>query len=254
MCMRVVRIVVREKRRENRREKKERNKEKRRVREKENERKKEMRNPMEQFRIESYGMIDTISVYTIIVIMIIIYMVIVQVKSRKNEGIMHTVISMIGEGREKMIMIMTIMTYVWVSNTIGLIPYTHTITSQLSIVIGMSIGIWIGIVVEGIRKRGKEMMSIMIPEGVPTWLIPLLTIIESISYMARSISLGLRLGCNMIAGRILLEVVATIGQGGKIVGMIGIGMIVGIMMLEIGVGVLQSYVMTTLIVSYLREI
>lgn len=215
---------------------------------------KEMRNPMEQFKIKGIGMINTIEIYTIIVTIIVIYILVIQIKTTRNEPIMHTVIGMIGDSKKRIVLITTIIGYVWISNTVGLIPYTYTLTSQISIVIGISTAVWIGIITEGIRKRGKEMFSIMIPEGVPNWLIPLLTIIESISYIARSISLGLRLGCNMIAGRILLEVVATIGQGGKIIGIIGMGMIVGIMTLEIGVGILQSYVMTTLIISYIKEV
>lgn len=105
-------------------------------------------------------------------------------------------------------MVLALMLMITLSNLVGLIRYSYTITSQFIITIGWSMMILIGITYKGIRRNGLNMMSNYVPQGTRLALVPLLTWIELISYMSRGLSLGIRLGANMLAGHCLLKIVS----------------------------------------------
>jgi len=102
--------------------------------------------------------------------------------------------------------------------------------------------------------------SLFIPTGTPLGLVPLLVAIETISYTARAISLGLRLGCNIIAGHTLLKILSGFIYNFMIksplffiIGIIPMILFTAIMALELGIAFIQAMVFIILTSSYLRD-
>ena len=191
-----------------------------------------MWSPLEQFNIKeiikieiinnTIGLITDIGIYIIIGIILIIIMekegkeirmskkiVIKEIKKDIIEKIIRTIVGT-DNGKEKyMIILKVILIYILMYNIIGLVPYNKTITSELILTMTISISLVIGITIIGIEKNGIKILKILIPQNTPILLVPLLIIIETISYIARGLSLGLRLGANMIAGHTLLKIIIT---------------------------------------------
>ncbi len=122
-----------------------------------------------------------------------------------QESIYATVLgavkNQIGSFNEKYLpIIFTLFIFILFNNLVGIIPYAFTPTSHLVLTLSLSIAVFIGVTIIGLKIHKFHFFSLFIPSGTPLILVPLLVIIESISYLARAISLGLRLGCNLIAG------------------------------------------------------
>lgn len=88
--------------------------------------------------------------------------------------------------------------FILVNNFIGLVPYSFATTSHLLLTLGFSFSIVLGATILGLTKHGLKFFSLFVPSGCPLGLVPLLVLIEFISYLARNISLGLRLGANIL--------------------------------------------------------
>ncbi len=192
---------------------------------------------------------------------IIILGIIKMIIEKKSMRIIYKKISELEESVLKeikgyKILIIGIMIMILISNIIGLIPYSYTITSHFIITIGWSMMIIIGLTIIGIKKHGLKIMGLYVRKGTRKLLIRLLTWIEIISYMARGISLGIRLGANMLAGHCLLKIVMTFGyellKGIWII--IPIIIISVLLLLEIGIGLLQAYVFTILVCYYIKDV
>ncbi|KAJ2955289.1 hypothetical protein NQZ79_g8689 [Umbelopsis isabellina] len=105
--------------------------------------------------------------------------------------------------------IFTLFNFILFSNLAGLVPYSFTTTSHLVFTISLSTVILIGVTIIGFQKHGLGFFAFFVPAGTPLALVFLLVAIEVISYLARALSLGLRLGANMIAGHSLLKIIST---------------------------------------------
>lgn len=146
------------------------------------------------------------------------------------------------------------------ANLIGLIPYSFTITSHLAITLGFGMATFIGINIVAFREHGLRFLLFFVPQDVPVALLPLLIVIELISYIFRVISLSVRLFANMLAGHALLKILAGFVWGllslGGLLALAHIAPFVGIMavtVLELGVALLQAYVWTVLCCIYLND-
>lgn len=172
----------------------------------------------------------------------------------------NMVTSQITSGSIYFPIIFTLFTFILVSNLIGNIPYSFAITSHLIFTIGMSVAILIGVTIIGFKIHGWEFFSLMVPLGTPLVLVPLLVLIETVSYIARAVSLGLRLGANIMAGHMLLVIL-----GGFIyniltssilfffIGLIPLAIVIGIAGLELAISGIQSYVFAILTCSYIKD-
>jgi F-type H+-transporting ATPase subunit a len=96
--------------------------------------------------------------------------------------------------------------FVFLSNVIGMVPFSLTTTSHLILTISYALSFFIGINIIGIRYQKENWFKIFLPAGVPLFIIPALFIIELISYFARVVSLSVRLFANMLSGHILLKI------------------------------------------------
>ena len=100
--------------------------------------------------------------------------------------------------------------FIIISNLSGNVPYNYTLTTSLIVSIGLSFTIFIGVTLLGLIKHQLHFFSYFIPSGTPLGLVPLLVLIEFISYLARAFSLGIRLFANMVAGHTLLKILSTL--------------------------------------------
>lgn len=144
--------------------------------------------------------------------------------------------------------------FIFMSNMIGLIPYSFTCTSSIKLTLSLSISILIGITIIGIKENKLKILALMVPAGTPIGLVPLLVVIETISYITRGISLGVRLGANMIAGHLLLKIISGFINKIKLVWWIPLMLLSVLMVLEICIGVLQSIVYILLVCTYIKDV
>ena len=102
--------------------------------------------------------------------------------------------------------IFSLFMFVLFCNMVGMLPYSFTVTSHIIVTLILALFIFIAVTVIGFIKHGFKYLSIFVPSGVPAVLLPLITIIEIISYLSRPVSLSVRLFANMMAGHTMLKV------------------------------------------------
>lgn len=107
--------------------------------------------------------------------------------------------------------ILTLFISIMSSNLLGLLPYNLTITSLIIITFGFSLTIVIGATLIGFSEHLGDYLSIFMPGGAPLILSFLLVLIETISYISRAFSLGVRLAANLSAGHLLFAIIASFG-------------------------------------------
>ena len=150
--------------------------------------------------------------------------------------------------------IFSIFTFVLMCNMIGMLPYSFTVTSHIIVTMIMALFIFIAVTVIGFFKHGAKYLSIFVPSGVPVVLLPLITVIEIISYLSRPISLSVRLFANMMAGHTMLKVFGSFVLSlGIVGGWLPLTFSVALTGLEILVAFLQAYVFAILTCIYLND-
>ncbi len=150
--------------------------------------------------------------------------------------------------------------FVLVANLFGLFPYFFTITSHLIVTFALALLVIGTVVVYGFMKHGFGFLKLFVPHGVPGILVPLVVLIEVISFLSRPISLSVRLFANMLAGHITLKVFAGFVTSLSALGAVGVAgsilplaMTVAITALEFLVAFLQAYVFAVLTCMYLND-
>lgn len=142
-------------------------------------------------------------------------------------------------------------------NLLGLLPYTFTPTTQLSLNLGLAIPLWLATVLIGFRNQLTASLGHFLPEGTPTPLIPILIIIETISLFIRPIALGVRLTANLTAGHLLIQLISTatiaLLFSSPIVSSLTFITLLLLTILEIAVAIIQAYVFVLLLSLYLQE-
>lgn len=150
--------------------------------------------------------------------------------------------------------------FVLIGNLISNIPYSFAVNASAVGTLGLSITIFMGVTILSLTKHGIKFFSYFIPNGTPIYLVPLLVLIEIISYFARAISLGVRLFANLTAGHTLLKILSTFlfkmfnaSFIFAIFTLIPFAIFTALIGLEIGVSVIQAFVLTLLVCSYLKD-
>ena len=150
--------------------------------------------------------------------------------------------------------IFSLFMFVLFCNMVGMLPYSFTVTSHIIVTLVMALFIFISVTIIGFIKHGLKYLSIFVPKGVPVVLLPLITVIEIISYLSRPVSLSVRLFANMMAGHTMLKVfggfVISLGLLG---GWLPLSFSVALTGLEILVAFLQAYVFAILTCIYLND-
>ena len=150
--------------------------------------------------------------------------------------------------------IFTLFMFVLFCNMIGMIPYSFTVTSHIIVTFMLAAIIFIGVTFIGFIKHGIKYLELFVPKGVPIALLPLIIVIEIISYLSRPVSLSVRLFANMMAGHTMLKVfggfVISLGLLG---GWLPLSFSVALTGLEILIAFLQAYVFAILTCIYLND-
>jgi len=157
-------------------------------------------------------------------------------------------------------MVFSLFMFVLTANLFGMFPYFYTITSQIIVTFALALFVIGTVLVYGFYKHGLGFLQLFVPQGIPGMLIPLVVIIEVISFLSRPISLSVRLFANMLAGHITLKVFAGFVASLGTLGALGIGgailpliMTVALTGLEFLVAFLQAYVFAVLTCMYLND-
>ena len=156
--------------------------------------------------------------------------------------------------------IYSIFFFVLIGNLISNVPYSFALNASAIVTLGLSVTIFIGVTLLALSKHGLKFFSFFIPGGTPLALVPVLALIELVSYFARAVSLGVRLFSNIFAGHSLMKILATflykLFSGGVLVAiftLIPFAIFLGIIGLELAVSFIQAYVLTILTCSYLKD-
>ena len=150
--------------------------------------------------------------------------------------------------------VLTLFVFILFANVLGLIPYSFTVTSHIVITLALALVVFIGATIIGFIRNGFGYLKLFVPSGVPVLLLPLVVVIEIVSYFIRPMSLSIRLFANMMAGHMMLKVMAGfVVMLGVTAGWLPLAAMVGLMGLELLVAALQAYVFALLTCMYLSD-
>ena len=157
-------------------------------------------------------------------------------------------------------LVFSLFMFVLVANLLGMFPYFFTVTTHIIVTFALAMVVILTVILAGIWKHGFKFFNLFVPHGVPMLLIPLVSLIEIISFLSRPISLSVRLFANMLAGHITLKVFAgfivtlsAFGGLGILGSFLPLAMAVALTALEFLVAFLQAYVFTVLTCMYLND-
>nr|AGN71581.1 ATP synthase F0 subunit 6 [Telmatobius vellardi] len=160
-------------------------------------------------------------------------------------------------GHKWALILTSLMIFLLGINLLGLLPYTFTPTTQLSLNLGLAVPLWLATVAIGFRNQLTASLGHFLPEGTPTPLIPILIIIETISLFIRPMALGVRLTANLTAGHLLIQLISTATMAllfsSPIVSTLTFITLLLLTILEIAVAMIQAYVFVLLLSLYLQE-
>jgi len=141
-----------------------------------------------------------------------------------------------------------------------MIPYSFASTYHFLLTFSISFTVVLGATILGFQQHGLAFFSLFVPAGCPLSLLPLLVLIEFISYLARNISLGLRLAANILSGHMLLNILSgftyniiTSGFLFFLLSIIPLAFIIAFSALELGIAFIQAQVFVVLSSSYIKD-
>lgn len=158
-------------------------------------------------------------------------------------------------------LIFTIFIFVLMGNLLGLLPWSFTYTSHLAVTGALAVGVFTVVIVCGFLFNGIGFLKLFVPAGLPLWLMPFIIPIEVISFFVRPLTLSVRLFANMMAGHIMLKVVAgfalaavlSMGAAGFLIGIGPVAINFIMIAFELLVALIQAYVFAILTCVYLKD-
>ena len=145
-------------------------------------------------------------------------------------------------------------------NRLGMVPYSFTVTSHLIVTLTLAMTVWVGKLYIGVNKHGIKLLGLLLPGGTPMAIVPFLVAIELMGFVITIISLSVRIFANMMAGHILLKVMAgfawTMMFAGGLVYLghfLPLIVLFALLGLETVVALVQAYVFTLLTCIYLAD-
>ena len=237
--------------------------------------------PLDQFEIKPLLTINnilTLSLTNYVIYLIIVVLIIYNIINILNKvslgwnrwgvavlAIYDTVLNMVNSqigkrGGYYFPLIFTLFNFILVANLISMIPYSFAISAQLVAIVSLSLSLWLGNVILGLSIHGWGFFALFVPSGTPLALVPVLVLIETLSYSSRAISLGLRLSANVLSGHLLMLILGSLilnlmstsifGFVGGFIPMVGV---IAIIILEFAISMIQSYVFTILLSGYIKD-
>jgi ATP synthase subunit 6 len=159
------------------------------------------------------------------------------------------------------LLIYTTFVFIFLSNILGMFPYSITVTSHLVLTLYFSLAFFIGSNIIGVCYHKQSFFVLFLPEGVPLLIVPFLILIEYVSYVSRIFSLAIRLFANMLSGHILLKILISFvwtSVSSNIVhwfwNILPMFIVFAVIGLEVSIAFLQAYVFIVLITIYLKDL
>ncbi|YP_009112426.1 ATP synthase F0 subunit 6 (mitochondrion) [Chelmon rostratus] len=161
------------------------------------------------------------------------------------------------EGHKWALILCSLMMFLITLNSLGLLPYTFTPTTQLALNMGLAVPFWLATVITGLRNRPTIVIGHILPEATPGPLILVLIIIETASLLIRPLALGVRLTANLTAGHLLIQLISTatfvLLPMMTTVASLTLILLYLLSLLEVAVAMIQAYVFVLLLSLYLQE-
>nr|YP_009922628.1 ATP synthase F0 subunit 6 [Pagodroma nivea]QNA49796.1 ATP synthase F0 subunit 6 [Pagodroma nivea] len=161
------------------------------------------------------------------------------------------------EGHKWALILTSLMILLLTINLLGLLPYTFTPTTQLSMNMALAFPLWLATLLTGLRNQPSASLGHLLPEGTPTPLIPALILIETTSLLIRPLALGVRLTANLTAGHLLIQLISTATTAllpiMPTVSILTALVLFLLTILEVAVAMIQAYVFVLLLSLYLQE-
>jgi F-type H+-transporting ATPase subunit a len=145
--------------------------------------------------------------------------------------------------------------FILFNNFMGLFPYIFTRRRHISFTLTLALPLWLGRILISILYQYNNLLAHLVPTGTPSFLIPVIVVIETVRNIIRPLTLSIRLAANMVAGHLLLTLLGSQGPTLRIFNLILlIGGLFILLLLEVAVACIQSYVFTILSSLYLNEL
>nr|YP_009305738.1 ATP synthase F0 subunit 6 [Akialoa obscura]ANT45541.1 ATP synthase F0 subunit 6 [Akialoa obscura] len=161
------------------------------------------------------------------------------------------------KGHKWALILTSLMVFLLLINLLGLLPYTFTPTTQLSMNLALAFPLWLATLLTGLRNQPSISLGHLLPEGTPTPLIPALILIETTSLLIRPLALGVRLTANLTAGHLLIQLISTATTAlfptMPAVSLLTLLILFLLTILEVAVAMIQAYVFVLLLSLYLQE-
>nr|WDE78480.1 ATP synthase subunit 6 [Melospiza lincolnii] len=161
------------------------------------------------------------------------------------------------KGHKWALILTSLMIFLLLINLLGLLPYTFTPTTQLSMNLALAFPLWLATLLTGLRNQPSASLAHLLPEGTPTLLIPALIMIETTSLLIRPLALGVRLTANLTAGHLLIQLISTatttLFSTMPMVSLLTFLVLFLLTILELAVAMIQAYVFVLLLSLYLQE-
>ncbi|CAM79837.1 F0F1 ATP synthase subunit A [Orientia tsutsugamushi] len=170
-----------------------------------------------------------------------------------NIKLVHSIIG--PQGKVFFPLILTLFLFISLGNIIGMVPHAFTFTSHIIVTFSLAMIVFTTTLVYGIYRHKLGFFSLFLPKNIPLWLAPIMVIIELCVFISKPISLSLRLTANMVAGHILLKIIAW-----SIVSLtwffkpLPIALVIVLIGFELFISILQAYIFTILSCVYLRDV
>ncbi|WP_300579262.1 F0F1 ATP synthase subunit A [Phenylobacterium sp.] len=170
--------------------------------------------------------------------------------------------SIIGhEGKKYFPFVFTLFAFILAMNLLGMVPYFFTSTSQLAVTATLGVLVIAVVIAVGFARNGLGFFKLFVPSGVPFFVLPLVVVIEIISFLVRPVTLALRLFGNMVGGHVVLKVfggfvvsLGALGALGIVGALVTLSGTVAITALEFMVAFLQAFVFAVLACVYLNDV
>nr|ACY28923.1 ATP synthase subunit 6 [Leucocarbo chalconotus] len=161
------------------------------------------------------------------------------------------------KGHKWALILTSLMVFLLMTNLLGLLPYTFTPTTQLSMNMALAFPLWLATLLTGLRNQPTISLGHLLPEGTPTPLIPALIMIETTSLLIRPLALGVRLTANLTAGHLLIQLISTATTVllpiMPAISILTTLILLLLTILEVAVAMIQAYVFVLLLSLYLQE-
>lgn len=166
------------------------------------------------------------------------------------------------EGKKYFPFILSIFLLVLGANLLGMLPYSFTATSHVALTFSLALFAFIVVNIIGFARHGLKYLGLFVPQGVPAWSVPIISIIEIISYLIRPFSLAIRLAAAMTAGHIVMKIfagfiisLAALSLGGfeYVLSLFPMAFAFGLVGLELLVSFIQAFIFSILVCIYLND-